>query len=395
MNDTENTAGQARTVSSAAGSDESSDCFATECNPGYALLTTGEAVSDTECTSCQPGYYCPGGAQAPIPCRDANLASGESSITSVSNATGEADCYPATCAAGYGQYDSTTAGYLGVCAASATGCCVACTTGQYSDSTGRQDCLPHISCEAGHGIVANGTCEACSGTDGNNGTYNNASGLDSGNCHSPTDAIHIVSASEVDCAAGFYGTPSYGSDGGYTDGCTRCASGKYRHGNNRGTTDCFDVASGTVLLAPCGSDSSPCTECSVMRDTMVEAESYTTAVVNIWKAVARARREYKAMVGQQECSPCLEGSFTGQTSQGATSCQICEAGRATLASNVTACPGARRVSIKMSRGKHRAGHAMQVDTRAQLGSKNVGHAWLESIQEQRILVHRLFLHRRR
>ena len=103
--------------------------------------------------------------------------------------------------------------------------------------------------------TSNGFCEDCTGAEG--AELQQCFGLDSGSCHGPTHEVYTTSATEVDCAAGFFGTPAYGSDGSYTTGtCTACGVGKYRNKHNTGTTDCFEVVTGTVVV----SQGSGCTE---------------------------------------------------------------------------------------------------------------------------------------
>ena len=235
------------------------------------------------------------------------------------------------------------------------GCCVQCESGKYSDSIGDQDCLPHASCEAGQGIVgsrtdtSNGFCEDCTGAEGD-GTYNNASGLDSGSCHGPTHEVYTTSATEVDCAAGFFGTPAYGSDGSYTTGtCTACGAGKYRNKHNTGTTDCFEVVTGTVVV----SQGSGCTE--VECDEGYEGTPvYDADGEYSGGCTACADGTYKPQPGAAECEdvpPGFQGVVRGSTSHaasGATQIMECPSGTYGGATGRGPCHTPSEVSITVT-----------------------------------------------
>ena len=158
--------------------------------------------------------------------------------------------------------------------------------------------------------------------------YNNASGLDSGSCHGPTHEVYTTSATEVDCAAGFFGTPAYGSDGSYTTGtCTACGAGKYRNKHNTRTTDCFEVVTGTVVV----SQGSGYTE--VECDEGYEGTPvYDADGEYSGGCTACADGTYKPQPGAAECEdvpPGFQGVVRGSTSHaasGATQIMECPSG---------------------------------------------------------------------
>ena len=262
---------QAHTVTSAAGSDESSDCKATSCKKGYYVSGSGSSAT---CSACSAGQYqtTDGGTSC------SSCSAGW--ITNTGTSTGASTC--TECAKGKFSTQSNV------------NSCTSCSTGDYQPSTGQTSCT---SCGYSWSLQ-NRQAQQTTSVGINN--YRNG------------DTAYEC----VKCQNG------YDNQNGYK--CDACAAGKYATSGNT----CSNCNPGYITNRLANTGAWTCTACGATNTRTYSPNSQTAcSTCNPGYITARGTSDTAVVtLDATHCNACTTGKYSNDAN---TACATCGAGHVT------------------------------------------------------------------